>query len=452
MNVNDFLVSLGFDTKKIESQIKGVEKKLEKMAASVGIKASAQKIKQVKETAEKAQKVELSYAEKLQATKERLAKAAEKRELERQVKASTLAADSHVVAFQKAQKQRQRDEIAIEKAIARRRMQENKRQRDIEAVQRKKQIASDLNSAARVAQAVRALTNPEKNPQLKAMSSYYRNLEKAATSSYSEKLKGDTLSKRASGLADYVAREARSRGVGDDITGAFKNQIINSNTIVDANRYARILDNISMKIDALDSAGKKKLLNIVSSGQIDQLQRFNAELAQSHRQMNRAKYQAFSLANAQDALGSSTRNLIREYASLYAAFAGVMYIKEQAKAMDGVAAGMTAVSKDAQEVAHNIAFIKEEALKNGLAIGEAAKSYVKLKAAIGDKVTLQETEQMFQSLTKAGVVFQLSQDDMTGVIKAVSQMFAKGKIQAKFFGPLRRNTYRKTSLIAGNSR
>lgn len=452
MNVNDFLVSLGFDTKKIESQIKGVEKKLEKMAASVGIKASAQKIKQVKATAEKAQKIELTYAEKLKATKERLAKAAEKRELERQVKASTLAADSHVLAFQKAQKQRQRDEIAVEKAIARRRMQESKRQRDIEAVQRKKQIASDLNSAARVAQAVRALTNPEKNPQLKAMSSYYRNLEKASTSSYSEKLKGDALKSRASNLANYVTNRASGRGMGTPITEAFSKQIIASKTIVDANRYARILDNISMRVDALDSKGKKELLRIVSTGQIDQLQRFNAELANTHRQLGRAKYQAFSLANTQDALRSSTRNLVREFASLYAALAGVMYIKEQAKAMDGVAAGMTAVSKDAQEVAHNIAFIKEEALKNGLAVGEAAKSYVKLKAAIGDKKTLQETEQMFQALTKAGVVFQLSQDDMTGTIKAVSQMFAKGKIQAKFFGPLRRNTYRKTSLIAGNSR
>lgn len=375
MNVNDFLVSLGFDTKKIESQIKGVEKKLEKMAASVGIKASAQKIKQVKEAAEKSGKIELAQAEKLIATKERMQKAAEKRERDR--------------------------------------------------------VDKNNSWAMRRKQAVQNLVSKTSNPQLKAMSSYYRNLEKASTSDYSEKLKGDSLKSRASNLASYVTNRANQRGMDSNITGAFTSQIVNSKTIVDANRYARILDNISSRISALDSAGKKDLLRIVSTGQIDQLQRFNAELARSYNEMNRAKYKAFSLANAQDALSHSTRNLVREFASLYAALAGVMYIKEQAKAMDGVAAGMTAVSKDAQEVAHNIAFIKEEALKNGLAVGEAAKSYVKLKAAIGDKATLQETEQMFQSLTKAGVVFQLSQDDMTGVIKAVSQSFAKGKLSAE---------------------
>lgn len=375
MNVNDFLVSLGFDTKKIESQIKGVEKKLEKMAASVGIKASAQKIKQVRETAEKSGKIELAQAEKLIATKERMQKAAEKRERDR---------------------------------------------------------ADKNNSwAMRRKQAVQNLVSKTSNPQLKAMSSYYRNLEKASTSSYSEKLKGDALKSRASNLADYVTNRASGRGMDTPITEAFSKQIIASKTIVDANRYARILDNISMRVDALDSKGKKELLRIVSTGQIDQLQRFNAELANTHRQLGRAKYQAFSLANTQDALRSSTRNLVREFASLYAALAGINYIKNQNRTLEGAAASMNAVSANSQEAADNMEFMRQAALKNGLSIGDATKNFVKMKAAIGDKLTLEETKEVFTDLTKASVVFQLTMEEQNRVIKSVQQMFSKSGIMAE---------------------
>jgi glycine cleavage system regulatory protein len=70
-------------------------------------------------------------------------------------------------------------------------------------------------------------------------------------------------------------------------------------------------------------------------------------------------------------------------------------------------------------------------MDNGLSLKESTKDFVKLRAAMGGKYTLDETKQAFESLTKAGVVLQLSQEDMAGTVKAVSQMFGKQQIMAE---------------------
>jgi hypothetical protein len=553
MNVNDFLISLGFDTNKLNKQIEDVQKKFEKIAVGVGVKSPA---------AERAKRKELSDAEKLEKTKARLKSQLAERERTKQAKAElgivdkvakakakvvtervkAKADNSHVIAYQKSQKaletlhakalianekfdaqqnksstvrNKLSDEQLVQRAIEARQKQEISREIQLHKLQsaraRERQsaeLAARRGMSAeeewmfRRRKAVEQLVSKESNPQLKALNNYYRNLQsndteignrsemikrrrnigqlrnsqafkdlsqdygKAGRTAAAEfliqgrkllnegkieafrGLKADVQKQvrdlrkgvstnigmqryDASALAQQSVGAARGRGLDAGIANAFGSRIAGSESIQQAKQYSNILGMISTRLNALDRYKKAELLRIVESGDIARLVDFNRELGRTSNEMRRAERRAISLRTMQNGLADSTRNLVREYASLYAVFAGVYAIKEQAKAMDGVEAGMTAVSKSAEEVAHNIKFIKDEALKNGLAIGEAAKSYVKLKAAIGDKKTLQETEQMFQALTKAGVVFQLSQDDMTGVIKAVSQSFAKGKLQAE---------------------
>lgn len=167
---------------------------------------------------------------------------------------------------------------------------------------------------------------------------------------------------------------------------------------------------------------KKDTMRIISEGNVQVLSKANMQLAAMHNKMVAVERRAIGAAAAFGGMHDSARNMVREMASVYAVMAATGAIKEQAKAMDGMQAGMVAVSSNAEEAAHNIKFLTDEALKNGLSVKDASKDYVKLKASIGDKLGLAETEEMFQALTKAGVVFQLSQDDMSGTIRAVSQI------------------------------
>jgi hypothetical protein len=369
MNANDFLISLGFDTKKLNKQIEDIQKKFEKIAVGVGVKSPA---------VARAKRKELSEAEKLEKTKARIRNQLAERERVKKVNA----------------------ELGIVKEVAKAKVKEAKKVVQAEA---NAHIVAYQKAQARLARKVTPTRTPAPPKPMY----------------------------NGSGLAQQAVGAARGRGVDSGIANAFGSRIAGAANVQQAKQYANILAMISTRLNALDSFKRAELLRIVDSGDIARLVHFNKQLGQTSNEMRRMERRSISLATVQRGLGDSTRNLVREYASLYAIFMGVGAIKEQAKAMDGVEAGMTAVSKSAEEVAHNIQFIKDEALKNGLAVGEAAKSYTKLKAAIGDKATLQETEQMFQALTKAGVVFQLSQDNMTGTIKAVSDMFAKEKIQAE---------------------
>lgn len=448
--LDDFLISLGFDTKKVKSQLNDLQKSLQ---------ATVDKIDKKREATGK-----------------------------------------------KAVKQKLTDEQIVQRAIEKRQLNELKRENDLLKLAKKKaQLSKDVAmsvskvESARRQQEVRALLNAEKNPQLKAMGNYYRQMQSSLLGSkrletrrrgivntvrnvgayrdFAATAKGSDERKLLAQIllqarkdaredkyyrvrqlrADLVkrGRDSASGGMkaGFDISGyrqaqlnnaigmgqigknfqqALERQLAKATTKSEVNRTIGTIGRIS-RMRGADAGIVGRAENV------DQLKRYGEQLARNNAELNSAARRSFGLAAAQGSLRDSTRNLVREYASLYAVFAGTVAIKEQAKAMDGVTAGMTAVSANSVELAHNLKFIKDEAIKNGLSIGEASKAYVKLKAAIGDKKTLQETEQMFQALTKAGVVFQLSQDDMSGVIKAVSQMFAKGKIQAKLFGLLSRN-------------
>lgn len=431
--LDDFLISLGFDTSKIKSQVAGLEKTLNQVAN----------------------------------------KAAKQKE----------------VSAKKVVKQKLSDEMIVQKAIEKRQSKELKREEELYKLYKKKAtvskdaaIALSKIESARRQQEVRALLNAEKNPQLKAMGSHYRQMQ-------SSLLGSKRLETRRRGIVNTVRnvgayRDFAATGKGSDERKLLAQILLQARKDAREDKYYRIrqlrADLVKRGRDSVSGGTKagfdisgyrqSQLNNAIGMGQVgkgfqsalerqlakattksevnrtvgtvgsisrmrgadagivgraenvDQLKRYGEQLRRNNAELNSAARRSFGLAAAQGSLRDSTRNLVREYASLYAIFAGTMAIKESAKAMDGVVAGMTAVSDNSVELAHNLQFIKDESLKNGLAVGEAAKAYVKLKAAIGDKKSLEETEQMFQSLTKAGVVFQLSQDDMSGVIKAVSQI------------------------------
>jgi len=120
----------------------------------------------------------------------------------------------------------------------------------------------------------------------------------------------------------------------------------------------------------------------------------------------------------QRGLSDSTRNMIRSYASVYALGAGGMAINKVGRTFEGAAAAMKAVSTDSKEAEANLKFLKDEAKRLGLGVGESTKNFVKLRAAIGDKASNEEARKAFTNLSETGTVFQLRPEEMNRTIKA----------------------------------
>lgn len=259
-----------------------------------------------------------------------------------------------------------------------------------------------------------------------------------------------------------MAKQAADRQARADAkkpTSAYINQLMSNYGVGSLGKYdaptQRLLQQQAMKQSSqgasrayLNAAGDiqkyqrldpNRVQSALASGSVIEIRAAQKELARMNAELERTRRHAIGASAAFSSMHDSTRNMVREYASLYALFSATNAIKENAKAVDGMKAGLTAVTDSTEEAAAAQQFLRETILKNGLSLKDAGKDYIKLKASIGDKLSDVETNNIFTSLAQAGVVFQLSQDDMTGTIRAVSQMFSKGKITAKFFGPFSRN-------------
>lgn len=196
-------------------------------------------------------------------------------------------------------------------------------------------------------------------------------------------------------------------------------------------RQAKVFAGAAQQAYKYRGIDRQRVDAAVASGNIDQLRSTVTELGRMNAQLERTRRHAIGAAAAMGSLHDSTRNMVREYASLYTMLAGTYSIKEQAKALDGMQAGLVAVTNDSKEAQQATEYLKDTILQNGLSMKEAGKDFVKLKAAMGKGMPLQDTIDAFEALARTGVVFQISQDDMTGTIRGLSQMFSKSGIQAQ---------------------
>lgn len=378
--LDDFLIRLGFDTSSIKKELGEIHRAIE----DVEQKATKRRTWANLNAAEKEAKIKGQMREK-----------AEKDAIRKREKLQQDSMNSHVVKFQ---------------------------QHQTKLAKVKEKVSSDSQKRT-LAQANAIQRKWDRRKLQRAVSLRQQQVSEAMRGSLG-KLAGD------------ATRIARGRGVDNELASSFGSRITNAGSVAEAKRYAEALRQVSTRLNALDSGGRRQLLNIVKSGDTNRLVLFNRELARTSAEMNKAKRSAIGLNAAQNSLHDSTRNMVRQYASLYAVFAATGAITNQVKALDSAKAGMVAVSESAEEANKNMEFIRQTALKNGLAVADSAKQYVKLKAAIGDKLSMEETQAAFTSLTKAGVVFQLSTEEQSRSIKAIQQMFSKSGIMAKILWSL----------------
>lgn len=463
--LDDFLISLGFDTSKIKSQVAGLEKALNKVAVETG----KTQTKQVKKDMN-------GHVVLFQKAEHKRQKAAEK-------------------ASKQVTKQKISDEQLVQRAIEARQAKELKREEDLYRIEQKRSKSKSFIESAKKQQDVRALLNKEANPQLKAMGNYYRQMQSsligskrletrrrgivntvrnvgayrdfAATGKGSDERKllaQILLQARKDSREDkyYRVRQLRADLVKRGRDAAMNARTTSGGKAFDVASYSKMQAGWSVnQIDPRFADGLRKQLakaktktdvdrtigtvsrvsrlkgadpNVVANAQnVEQLKRYGEELKRNNAELNAAARRSMGLAAAQGSLRDSTRNLVREYASLYAIFAGTAAIASSAKAYDGMQAGLVAVTNNATEAGTTLEALKEIILRNGLSMKDAGKDFVKLKAAMGKDRPIKDSIEAFEALTRAGVVFQISQDDMSGTIRALSQMFSKSGIQAEEF-------------------
>lgn len=503
--VEDFIISLGFDTSKVKSQIQTLHKELEKLAVNVDAKRVKQalttqktignnEVKVAKETAKAKEKVETAADKKriaaekqVQKTITETRKQAALRQLRNQIaeyersttgpsnlsnrykyyergnasmtkiRAFTeeirgkntdtrnrMKAEGSLKSFDSAASSKaEMDMMKASNALEVLRTRMSKMGMQTTNLDKQLVDSKDLNSLKRLIEQTKHQINIEKelnkgrvkaavvtkdaDAHVLAFQKQQARLAKKQSAEAERELRRQqklaALKPEKTGVANmlnaYKSKGLMSRDRTFDeaiIAGAMK-----QSTQKQAEAYIKS----SMRAAEYSNKGvgnKRQTMQIISEGNVQVLSKANMQLASMNAKMAAVERRAIGTAAAFGGMHDSARNMVREMASVYAVMAATGAIKEQAKAMDGMQAGMVAVSSNAEEAAHNIKFLTDEALKNGLSIKDASKDYVKLKASIGDKLGLAETEEMFQALTKAGVVFQLSQDDMSGTIRAVSQI------------------------------
>lgn len=99
------------------------------------------------------------------------------------------------------------------------------------------------------------------------------------------------------------------------------------------------------------------------------------------------------------------------------------------KQLDGISLALKTVARDSFEVAASQRYLKDITESFGVELVSTTERYVRfLAAAKQSGVTLEDTQNIFRSMTKAGALLGLQTDDLSTVYLALEQMMSKGKV------------------------
>lgn len=495
--IEDFIVSLGFDTSKIKYQIQDLHKSLEKLAVGVDAKRVKNGLKAEKQISDNAVKVAETTAKK-------------KEDIEKKsVKQSIALQDGHVKAQIKLQeklaKQKAKDFNLVEKALQKTQKKALERQEALYRLNNKSTPSQNPSQSfiesAKRQQAVRALLNNEQNPQLKAMGNYYRKMQsdQSALGIANERLRKrrslgtltnlqafrDLKSSGPEGRQQALqallsARQAARGGSLEKIkairasviklnrdlkesnvrvatlmtgpTGTATNNTFNAikkgggfqnytsqqqasllqgaqkqNTQKGADAFVRA----ARDVERYRPLGGAKIDAAIASGNIDQLRTVTKELSRMNHELEKQRRHSLGAAAAMSSLQDSTRNMVREYASLYALFAGTNAINQTGQSFEALNSAMLAATGNTSDAKQQMQFMIDLSRRLGLSVKDIADQYIKFKFAAKDKLATNQVEELFTNMSELGTVLGLSQEKMKLAFNAIQQMMSKVKISSE---------------------
>ena len=97
---------------------------------------------------------------------------------------------------------------------------------------------------------------------------------------------------------------------------------------------------------------------------------------------------------------------------------------------------MTASTKDAEEYAKAMEYVRSESNRLGQSTTEMGLGFAKVMQSVQGKLSLEKTQKIFTGFGELMTVMGNSADDQKGVYRAMTQMFSKGKIEAEEEGQI----------------
>ena len=97
---------------------------------------------------------------------------------------------------------------------------------------------------------------------------------------------------------------------------------------------------------------------------------------------------------------------------------------------------MTASTKDAEEYAKAMEYVRTESNRLGQSTTEMGLGFAKVIQSVQGKLSLEKTQKIFTGFGELMTVMGNSADDQKGVYRAMTQMFSKGKIEAEEEGQM----------------
>lgn len=139
-----------------------------------------------------------------------------------------------------------------------------------------------------------------------------------------------------------------------------------------------------------------------------------------------------NIQNSFDNAKSSIKSLVLGYVGLQAATQAVGRAFNESLRLDSVKSAFTAILGSTELAEAQLQKISETADYLGLNFLDLASSYKNFAAAaLSSNQTLEDTDKIFNSVTKAAATLKLSSEDVKGTLNALSQMFSKGSVSAE---------------------
>ena len=177
--------------------------------------------------------------------------------------------------------------------------------------------------------------------------------------------------------------------------------------------------------------GGGKIDEAIASGNIDRLRTVTKELARMNHELEKQRRHSIGAAAAMSSLQDSTRNMVREYASLYALFAGTSAINQTGQSFEALNSAMLAATGNTSDAKQQMQFLIDLSRRLGLSVKDIADQYIKFKFAAKDKLTGGQIEELFTNMSELGTVLGLSQEKMKLAFNAIQQMMSKTKISSE---------------------
>jgi len=169
----------------------------------------------------------------------------------------------------------------------------------------------------------------------------------------------------------------------------------------------------------------------------------SAEIKGLKSQLNTAQsdLQSFAQANKQtsdniqnsfDNAKSSIKSLVVGYIGLQAATQAVGRAFNESLRLDAVKSAFTAILGSTELAEAQLEKISKTAEYLGLNFLDLATSYKNFAAAsISSNQTLEDTNKIFDAVTRSAATLKLSSEDVKGALNALGQMFSKGTVSAE---------------------